>query len=957
MIKTRIILNGYEVDLVEDVPMPMTYEIANIRNPQAKNANYSKTITLPGTLNNNKLFGYLFDTNVLVNSSGTTEYGSSFNPNKKASVQVLYDGEEQFNGYLRLDKINVLQNYAVSYDVTMFGKLADLFITVGEKTMAELDLSKYNHRYTRDVQQASWNSYIYKNGVTQAYADGEGYTYPMVDYARNNDTDYKVSDFFPAIFYKTVLREIINQNGFQFDGTIFDNADFKKLVVSYGSGNLQLSQSQVDNRTFRASNTTTQIAYSSGTITTQYLGFNDDTTSPNQDTGGVYNTGTGIFTCSVNGTYKIKFYISASATHYPSTATATLTGNNLGWAVIERNGSNINSTNIAIYPNGGVGGTGNLNIFDATPVTSGATSPTSAGMIEVVTSLTAGDTVRCKFVGAYIPTTNCYGQAPGSTSFTKVNITTDSYFKAEIADPTVNEGDMVDMNNVLPSTIKQKEFLSSFFKMFNVYTEDDRYTENLLHFETRPDFYATSGTTRDFRDKLDLSQKYTIKPMGDLDARTYVYKFKDDGDYWNDYYQKKYGQNYGLKKYDIDNDFLKSVNVTESIFSPTPLVDRIGSDRIIPRIFQINNNGQAVPKTSNLRLWYYGGVKTTNNAWNYIASSGTTSMSTYPYAGHLDNPQSPNYDVNFYLPIEVFYTAQSYTNNNLFNLYYKQFVDEITNKDSKILEGYFHLRPSDISRLNFRDSFFILGDYWRLNKIEDYDATQEGKSTKCEFIKLLGGVPFVPTSGTTNGGGNISLGTDTAPTYMERTSMNYFSQGQLVSGVGNIVDPSATGIIVSGDQNTIGAGARNVSVINSSGTTVAGNVMNVSVINSSNMNIDSRYNGYTVVDGHPINGAKIKIKNSNYKSLATDLGHTIIYTPTINRSHDLPNPGEIGNGWKTQIKNANNSGYTVTVNIVSDFSASPSWATGDGTTATTHVINQGESFWYQYFGGVWYITL
>lgn len=969
MIRSRIILNSKDVDLIEDVAMPFNYAIADIRTPEKKSTNFSKTVVLPSTNRNNELFGYLFDTNVTVNSSGDINYSPSFNPNKKAPVTVYWDGDIIFTGYLKLDRIKVTEQYKIEFEVTMYGKLKDLFLALEERTLADLDLSRYNHPYTRAVQNASWVNYIHKDGTTTAFNKGDGYVYPMVDYALNNDVDYKVEHLFPTVYYKTIIREIINQAGFQFDGTIFDNNDFKALTVAYGGGNLKLSQAQINSRTFRASNSSTMNVYSSGTTTVNTLAWNNDTTSPNNDAGGIYNTSTGVFTCPVNGTYKIIVNLSMSATHRPSTASATLTTRQLGWIVVMKTsgGSTTYAFQVAVYlaPTGGIQYGSTLMMFDSSPVTSGTTTQTYSGQLNSVLTLSAGDTLTCKWNDFYIPqtSTNCYGQLPSATSYVKVNIDPSSFFQAVLNDTSLKEGDTVDMNGLLPSNIKQKEFLSSFFKMFNIYTEDDKYSPQLMHMNTRPDFYATSGTTRDWSKKLDISQAYTIVPMGDLDARTYLYKFKDDTDYWNDFYKKKYNETYGQYRFDVDNDWLTNANVTESIFSPTPLVDRAGSDRIIPRIYSINNNGQATPKTSNLRLWYYGGMKTTLTGWNHVASSGTTFSQSFPYAGHLNDTTWPSYDVNFYQPYEVFYTASAYTNNNLFNQFHRQFIDEITNKDSKLLQGYFHITSYDISILNFRDSFFILGDYWRLNKITDYNPKEEGKPTLCEFIKVQQSVSFVATSGTTNGGKDVQVGIggsfpDTMPTYNERIGhfSSQYVEGQLVSGFGNVVDPSARGVIVAGNNNFVGANCDQVSVVNSSGTTVMAGVINCSVINSNDMTIDARYNNLTVINGSIYGGKKIRRKTTSYKGVADDLGYFVLFHITGNINYDLPEPSSIYNGWSTEIKNVNQvyaSGYYVTVNAISDATQSVLY---EDTTSTTFQIDEGESFSFTYRSGVWYIS-
>ena len=100
MIKTTFYLEGKEVDLDSDVVIPLNYAIADIRNPEAKNSNFSKTISLPGTVNNNEIFSFLFNTSVTVNSSGTYQYDLGFDPNLKSECVILYEGAEIFRGYL-----------------------------------------------------------------------------------------------------------------------------------------------------------------------------------------------------------------------------------------------------------------------------------------------------------------------------------------------------------------------------------------------------------------------------------------------------------------------------------------------------------------------------------------------------------------------------------------------------------------------------------------------------------------------------------------------------------------------------------------------------------------------------------------------------------------------------------------------------------------------------------------
>jgi hypothetical protein len=75
----------------------------------------------------------------------------------------------------------------------------------------------------------------------------------------------------------------------------------------------------------------------------------------------------------------------------------------------------------------------------------------------------------------------------------------------------------------------------------------------------------------------------------------------------------------------------------------------------------------------------------------------------------------------------------NYTNANLVNTYYYRFIQEITNKNSKIVRAYFRITPTDWYNLQFKNLYFFEGQYWRLNKVENYNPTDEGVYL-CEFL-------------------------------------------------------------------------------------------------------------------------------------------------------------------------------------------------------------------------------
>lgn len=251
----------------------------------------------------------------------------------------------------------------------------------------------------------------------------------------------------------------------------------------------------------------------------------------------------------------------------------------------------------------------------------------------------------------------------------------------------------------------------------------------------------------DWSNKLDISKPVNVKPVSQIEGKNYIFSYKPDKDYYNELYTTEFSEVYGEKRRVIDNDHVKGDKKFELVFSPTPLVGTFTNSMVIPRIVKENEDGSVSPIKSNIRILYYGGLKDAGGTWKYEGeTSSTTYESGYPYAGHLDDPHSPVFDLCFEAPRRVFYQATSYTNNNLYQKYYRRFVDEIADKDSKIVTAYFNIKPIDIFKLDFSKFIFVQGlngTSFRLNRIYDYNSISD-ETTKVELAKIKQGIPFQP---------------------------------------------------------------------------------------------------------------------------------------------------------------------------------------------------------------------
>jgi hypothetical protein len=189
------------MDLSDDFDLLITRSIADIKNPEQRTSDWSKTVVLPGTKANNVLFGNIFEVDHTVLGNG--QFSPNFNPNKKADVLVLVDGFEQLRGFIRLIQINVLDSDTIEYECSLHGQTADLFTTLGNAKLSELNFDEYNHVLNLTNVTNSWDTSIIKNATSQAFAYGEGYVYAQMlskyGSQNNNTSQWRVDDHVPSL--------------------------------------------------------------------------------------------------------------------------------------------------------------------------------------------------------------------------------------------------------------------------------------------------------------------------------------------------------------------------------------------------------------------------------------------------------------------------------------------------------------------------------------------------------------------------------------------------------------------------------------------------------------------------------------------------------------------------------------------------------------------------------------
>lgn len=922
MVEVRI--EGRRLDVFEGFDFSFNYGIADIRNPEKRSTEYSKTIKCPATKNNDELFGHIYDVNISNNyDANTTNISVNFNPNKKAEARVIADGVEVMAGVVQLRKV-VQKGHAYTYEVVFIGKLINIFSVLGDKELSGVDENGNPYVDFSDLNHA----YNFQN-ITNSWNFNEDYVYPMLDngisfdYNGSGERIYGVTQFKPFLKLKSVINRIFDFAGFTYTSSFFDSALFERLIIGEVKENL-LSDAQAELRNAEVTVTSpdvldpnestfnssvngyvhrfdfTTIVYDEGnnidlngdiyltsleSVSTVMSVVDYQVTRTRRTffsyspAGGipiiyryqilangncdVYNHDTGALLQSnvstnqplttltsdpqagVDSDADLQYIIDncVSSQNYRDFVGVVFTGfdclyGNIGAPLFQhkiRRFDNVqgyivdNSTDFVLFPNMALGAT----VSQTSYATAESVSINQSNYL--FTELVIP--VPCVSSGF-----NGGDEVFSDVIFDEYKMEANGFFRVTAENNTLLEHQDMDFNAIVP-IVQMSELFTSVLQMFNLYVEVDPNNEKNLLIETRDTFYSQGGT-KDWTYKLARDKDITLEPLGVLTDREYIYTYSEDGDYHNERYQSNRGHVYGRSRIEVDNDFVQSSKETEIIFSPTPLINDNPSSRIIGAVYDSDTEEGYKQTDSNVRILQWGGMLASNPQWIFSYSDANqqnvpllAAFNTYPYAGHWDNPITPTIDINFGLPYELYYQANGFTgtlqvtNANLYNIYHRNYINEVTDKDSKVMTAMFYLEPTDINTLDFRDQIVIDNSYWRLNKVMNYNPFKEGL-TKVELIKIKEPVTFQKSEKSLNAGGYLGKEKMPSPSTEIKTNGNKYPpfQGK-VSGSDNNVGQSVTAFKVVGSRNTIGEGSKNITIFGNDNEVVGG-LHNVQLINT-----------------------------------------------------------------------------------------------------------------------------
>lgn len=128
--KTQLFIENFEIELNDNVQFLLNKEFEHLSNPTDIINDWSKTVQIPFTEKNNKIFGYIYNLNRVIVSDGTetgyTKMGIYFDPTKKLDFRLVYDSFVLMEGYAKMIDIKMTE-YTGTYNITLNGQLGKIF--------------------------------------------------------------------------------------------------------------------------------------------------------------------------------------------------------------------------------------------------------------------------------------------------------------------------------------------------------------------------------------------------------------------------------------------------------------------------------------------------------------------------------------------------------------------------------------------------------------------------------------------------------------------------------------------------------------------------------------------------------------------------------------------------------------------------------------------------------------
>ena len=555
----KLIANGQQLDLFDDEEILLSDNVTGLFDLGVLPSEFTRQITVPGTKINNAFFEHVYDISI--------ESPFLFATNVKVPCYLDFNGIYLANGYLQLNRVNVIANKFIdSYEVTIFGGISSFARDINRNFLTDLtSLTKYNHTASYDAVTSSWTGGLFDGDIVYPLADyGTGYQYTqgsLQTFGMNTrDGALTVQNFKPAIRVKAVLDAIFEGAGYTYTSSFLSSGVLNDVYMNCNYALKYPEFSGVDLEEY-------------GKIKVGAISGSTDTPLPSDtfvtlpfyntlsDQQGFYNNGAYRIEKETNlqGVLNLNVNVSCSVNNMPGTFSANGT-----WQIrlIETGSST---------PYG-------LNAIQSYIVFFDQLQQSRTGGINTTYEL------QTQFKLDTIPAGNYYFQVKQRPNFALPTIqptvtldptgTTKSYIEITQVNQAA-DGRIMDIPSNMPygtSGIKQIDFILGLQKKFNLIIYPNKTKPREFIIETFNDWYKR-GEIKDFNRYINLDKPISVTPSNNLAVNKLNFGDTLDGDYISQQFSKQANREFAKSYYiDIENFFSQGTFEVKTTFASSPLL-------------------------------------------------------------------------------------------------------------------------------------------------------------------------------------------------------------------------------------------------------------------------------------------------------------------------------------------------------------------------------------------------
>jgi hypothetical protein len=651
---------GTPMDQFADESVQLTRQVKDLTDLGRVYMDFTQEFELPSTPTNDKIFYSYFEENI---------YLSSWNPYQKLEAIIYVHSMPVFEGVVELVGVSYTDGLPRSYRVIFYGDTKNALTTWGEKTLADLDWSAYDHVVNETNVTASWSGGLLSGDVLYPVADWHaGWAYSTQFAVQKNIAKstggFALNDLRPAIRLKAMVETCFQDFG-GVGGTLLSLSEIQSIYIAP-----MQAQGPIVNPT----NNDAQITAVNGLLnvaaSTMYSGpTNVPMTLSGADPLGTWNNTTSRYTVPFTGQYQFKF--SCNVTNIPPYGT----GNGVNFIFSRNKQSYVTGAQI-----------------------------TTVGAYERIErfTLTKGDTIEVRYIS---------GGAFDAASLA---------FEVEEV-PQAITGSTLSLSDVMPTT-KISDFVNGVLKAFNGVVIPDGSGGFEIH---NLDDWYDAGVTKNWTEFIDINTIVHEKTPVPTELSM---KHQEGKDMAGVSFKTAFTRDYGALNFKPDIDFGAAPFEIETPFNIT-LPSRLREVNDKGMVLRVTNHqmpvmldkeGKAIQQA--FTMFYYVGLKTTNAPYYLDGILRTQYPLISPYS---DFPTTVStYSLCYGMETTI---QGNMPTNTMYQRYFSRSLSRLFSSMSRIVTMNAILPVGEWLNFKLNDTVAISSNYYKVQSITYDMLTQRAQ--------------------------------------------------------------------------------------------------------------------------------------------------------------------------------------------------------------------------------------